>query len=186
MDEYFKNIILIGPIRVGKSTIARLLSEKLGIPRCPMDQLRWKYYHEIGYDEQKVRMIGEQEGFLAVYNYWKVFEAYSVVRLLSEVEDCIIDFGAGHSVYEENELFIQVDEALKPFQHVILLLPSNDPEESIRILNERTGGFIRNGFDFHKHFVTHPSNYKLAKHIIYTKEKSPEEVCEEIIHHVKF
>lgn len=33
-------IILIGPIGTGKSTLGRLLAEKLGLPRCSMDDLR--------------------------------------------------------------------------------------------------------------------------------------------------
>ncbi|CAH8772891.1 hypothetical protein [Paenibacillus dendritiformis] len=72
------NIILIGPILTGKSTLADILSQKLGYPRCSVDGMRWQYYEEIG-------------------------------------------------------------------------------------------------------FVEHQSNYKLAKHIIYTKDKTPEECAEEII-----
>ena len=42
-------IILIGPIRVGKSTISQLLSKALDYPVQSLDCLR-KYYDEIGYD----------------------------------------------------------------------------------------------------------------------------------------
>jgi ribosomal-protein-serine acetyltransferase len=35
-----------------------------------------------------------------------------------------IDFGAGHSVYEDEELFARVQQALAPYPWVILLLPS--------------------------------------------------------------
>ncbi|MFL1677043.1 hypothetical protein [Paenibacillus dendritiformis] len=44
------NIILIGPILTGKSTLADILSQKLGYPRCSVDDVRWKYYEEIGAD----------------------------------------------------------------------------------------------------------------------------------------
>ncbi len=59
-------------------------------------------------------------------------------------------------------------------------MPSPDLEESIAILNERTGGFVSNGFDFHDNFVKSRCNYELTKHTIYTKGKVPEEKCEEI------
>ncbi len=176
-----QKIILIGPIRSGKSTLGKLIAEKLVLPRYPIDQYRWKYYDEIGYDPGLVQKIGEQEGFLGVYKYWKPFEAHAVEQLLSDTQDGVIDFGAGHSVYEDDTLFTKVQKALEPYNNVILLLPSSDLEESIEILNDRTGGFIREGFDFHEHFVKHPSNHLLAKKVHYTKGKSPEESRDEIV-----
>jgi dephospho-CoA kinase len=43
-------IILIGPIWTGKSTIAELLSQRLGIRRASMDDSSWRYYEEVGFD----------------------------------------------------------------------------------------------------------------------------------------
>ncbi|GMT48468.1 MAG: hypothetical protein IEMM0008_0007 [bacterium] len=176
-----QKIILIGPIRSGKSTLGRLIAEKLGLPQYPIDRYRWKYYGEIGYDSILAREIGEKEGFLGVYKYWKPFEAHAVERLLSDMQNGVIDLGAGHSVFEDSTLFSRVQKALEPYNNVILLLPSSDMEESIQILNDRTGGFIRGGFDFHEHFVKHPSNHLLAKITHYTKNKSPEESRDELI-----
>jgi hypothetical protein len=73
-----------------------------------------------------------------------------------------------------------VKEALLPFPNVFLIMPSPDMEESIAILNERTGGFVSNGYDFHENFVRSNCNYELAKHTVYTKDKTPEETCIEI------
>ncbi len=176
-----KKILLIGPIRSGKSTLGRLIAEKLGLPQYPIDGYRWKYYEEIGYDPSLAQKIGEEEGFLGVYKYWKPFEAHAVERLLSDTQEGVIDFGAGHSVYENDTLFAKVQKALEPCSNVILLLPSPDLEESIQILNDRTKGFIREGFDFHDHFVKHPSNHLLAKITHYTKDKNPEESRDELI-----
>jgi shikimate kinase len=179
-------IILIGPIRVGKSTIGKLLAEKLDIPQCPMDAVRWDYYKEIGYDENLAKQIREKEGFLGLYRYWKPFEAYAVERILSEHSNCVIDFGAGHSVYEDDELFTRIQQILAPYENIVLILPSEDLDESVQILNERNGGIVSNGFDFNEHFVKHHSNHDLAKIVVYTKEKSPEETRDEILRLVKF
>jgi hypothetical protein len=62
-----------------------------------------------------------------------------------------------------------------------LILPSPDREESIQILNERNGSIFSNGVDSNEHFVKHHSNYDLAKFIVYTKGKSPEETCDDIL-----
>jgi shikimate kinase len=174
-------VILIGPISAGKSTLSKLIAEKLGVPCRHMDQVRVRYYKEIGYDDDLAQQILSKDSFLGLYRYWKPFEAHAVERLLSENEEVVIDFGGGHSVYEDDALFARVQKALAPYPYVILILPSPDKEKSVEILNERTGGVVSEGFDFHEHFVTHHSNYDLAKHVVYTEGKTPEETCAEIV-----
>ena len=174
-------VILIGPISAGKSTLSKLIAEKLGLPCRHMDQVRGRYYKEIGYDDELAKQIRRKDGFLGLYRYWKPFEAHAVERLLSENAEAVIDFGGGHSVYEDDTLFARVQQVMAPYPYVILILPSPDKEKSVKILNERTGGMISEGFDFHEHFVKHHSNYDLARHIVYTEGKTPEETCAEIV-----
>ena len=156
-----------------------------------MDRLRFDYYNEIGYEDAVRKRLEKEEGFVAVYRYWKPFEAHAVERLLVEHADCVIDFGGGHSVYEDANLFERVKRALEPFTNVILLLPSPDLDESVRILRERTmagngwDGRSR-GFDFHEHFVKHHSNHDLAKFVVYTGGKTPEETRDEILGQIRF
>jgi shikimate kinase len=176
-----REVILIGPMGVGKSTQGKLLADALGLPRCSMDDIRWDYYREIGFDEEKQREIGEKEGFEGIYRYWKPFEAHAVERLLADHHDCVIDFGAGHSVFENGELFERVRKALEPYPNVVLLLPSPDPEVSIRVLHTRNGGPPSGGFDLNSHFIRHHSNHDLAKIVVYTKAKTPEETRDSIL-----
>jgi shikimate kinase len=179
------DIILIGPMSAGKSTQGELLSEKLQIPRRSMDDLRFAYYQEIGYDEELAKQIAERDGFLGLYRYWKPFEIHAVERLLAEHTGCVIDFGAGHSVYEDADLFARAQRALAPYENVVLLLPSPDLDESVRLLNERTGGCVSEGFDFCDHFVRHHSNHDLAKIVVYTHGKTPQETRDEILGRLK-
>jgi cytidylate kinase len=44
--------ILIGPMGAGKSTQGKLLAEALGLPQCSMDEIRWDYYREMGFDDE--------------------------------------------------------------------------------------------------------------------------------------
>ena len=174
-------IILIGPIGSGKSTIAELISMKTGLPRRSMDELRWKYYDEMDYDRDLARYYFDKEGCWGIYRYWKPFEAYAVQRLLSDYDQCVIDFGAGNTVYEDDILFNQVCQVLRSYPYVVLLLPSPNPEESIQILNARTA-YVPAGQDsINEYLIRHRSNYKLAKLTIYTKDKTPEETCDEIL-----
>lgn len=174
-------IILIGPIGAGKSTIGALLASRLGLSQCSLDDRRWDYYKEIGYNEELAKHKRETDGFWGIYQYWKPFEAYAVERLLSEYQQCVIDFGAGHSVYEEAVLFQRVKQALSPYPNVVLLVPSPNFDESVKILNERNKYLLDGKPNINEHFVRHNSNYQLAKFKAYTKDKTPKETCDDIL-----
>jgi len=182
-------IILIGPMSAGKGTIAQLLAEELGLPRYEMDQVRQKFYNEIGYDEKFASQIVGDDGMMGLISYWQPFEAYAVERALEEYDNCVLDFGAGHSVYEDEDLFNRVQNALSPIENVILILPSPDLERSVEIVNERfsdlqvreVGKVDPELLSLNEYFVTHPSNSKLAKKIFYTEGQTAEETTSKIL-----
>ena len=176
------DIILIGPSKSGKSTLGALLAAKLDLPQRSLDQLRWNYYKEIGYDEELSKELRRRGGFLARVLYWNLFGAHAIERLLAEHRDCVFDFGAGPFSFESDELITRVKQALAPYPNVVLILPSPDLGESIRILDERLAGEpVELNFDFTARFVKHPANHDLAKFTVYTKGKTPEETCDEIL-----
>ena len=175
-----EEIILIGPINIGKSCTAELLSVKLSKPHILIDEIRYKYYDEIGYDHETAKKLGEEKGFFnGTYRYWKPFELYAIKKILNEYSDCIFDFGAGHSVYEDDEMFKEAKKLLTDFKNVILLLPSKDIEESLEFLKEQRN-VIDDTLEINKHFIMHHSNYDLCNHIIYVKNKSKDDVVNEI------
>ncbi len=174
------DIILIGPLKAGKSTLAKLLSRRLKVPQYSLDKHR-HYYKEAGFDEAYARELIRKDGFSALYHYRKPFEAFIVERILAQHSNCVFDFGACHSVYEDDALFERVRRILQPYRNVVLILPAPDLEESIQILRGR-GSVTRIGeVDLCEHFVRHNSNFDLAKSIVYTKGKTPEITCNEIL-----
>ena len=173
-------IILIGAMGAGKSTIGKLLAQKLDLPQISMDRLRWKYYEERGWSREKQKQIAENEGFVGVYHYWKQYDLYAVERLLNEHQNCVIDFGAGHSIYERDEDLERARELLAPYANVVLLMPSPNLDESVAILGQRNTLLI-NGMEANRFLMTHPSNQELAKLVVYTKDRTPIETKDEIL-----
>jgi shikimate kinase len=182
-------IILIGPMEAGKTTIAGLLAQKLNLVHYELDEKRWDYYQEIGYDEALAEKIRAEEGFPGVYRYWKPFEIHAVERVLTDCEDGVISFGAGHSVYEDAQLFERAQLALQPFANVILLLPSRDTDESVEILKKRFREHLKaegmdaspQSLEMIEHFIRHPSNRRLAKRVVYTIGQTPQQTCDGIL-----
>ena len=182
-------IILIGPLGAGKTTVGTLLAEKLALPFCSIDNVRRAYYQKVGYDETLASQIAASpQGLQDVLRYSKPFEVQMVEQVLVE-QHGIIDFGASNSVYDDKDLFARVEKALAAYPNVILLLPSPDLDESVDILRKRlTQMLIEAGkeftdelFELNEYFVKHPSNHRLAKQIIYTKDRTPNEICDEIV-----
>lgn len=175
------DIILIGPPTAGKTTIAKLIAEELSVPIYSLDDLRWKYMKEIGYDEDLDNEFRQKGGFLARALYWQLFGPYTVERFLAEYEGGILDLGGGHTVYESKEANERIKKALAPYANIFLILPSPDLDESYRILSERLAREpVELNFDFIAHFLKHPANYELAKHTIYTDGHSAYE-CRDLI-----
>jgi len=178
------NIILIGAMGVGKSTIGGLVASKLDLPQVSMDKLRFDYYKEKDWTEKRQREIGDKEGFSGVYKYWKQYDVHAVERLLEEHKQCVIDFGAGHSIYENPEDFARVSEILAPYANVVLLLPSPDIDESISILKDRRATTI-DGVEITEYLVSHPSSRELADFSIFTESRTPGEIMKEILTEVE-
>lgn len=181
--------ILIGPLGAGKTTVGRLLAEKLNLPFCSVDNVRLAYYQKAGYDKTLASQIAASEqGIQGVLRYSKPFEARMVEKVLADHHG-IIDFGASNSVYDDKDLFARIENALAPYPNVILLLPSPDMDESVEILKKRLTRMLTEAgkeftdelFELNEYFVKHPSNHQLAKLVIYTKDKTPEEICDELV-----
>jgi shikimate kinase len=182
------DIVLIGPVQAGKSTQGQLLAEKLGIPQASLDAAGWKYYTEAGLDLVRAGLLRETEGELSSYRYFEQFLLPALERHLRENRDCVIDLGAGHTVYWSDSDLARAQQILAPYRNVVLILPSPDLEESAAILRERTSkiGWLKrireeNGFDLNEAFLRHHSNFDLAKYVVYTKNRTPEETRDEIL-----
>ncbi len=190
MNDLTKTVILMGPMGAGKTTVGERLSKRLNLEWVQLDEIRQPYYDEIGYDHAVAKKIHDEHGMAGIIAYWKPFEVHSVERVLADHQNAVIDFGAGQSVHEDAALFERVKKALAPYPNVVLLLPSADIDETIRILKARIPSEVpAENVDWYnslnEHFIRHPSNSELAKITVYTQNQTADETCDEIIGKLK-
>lgn len=165
------SILIIGPMGTGKSTIARMISTNLNMPQISLDNR-----------EQLKQFYSNKKSF----NNFKDFEFYLTSSVLTSLsEPCVIDFGAGHSVYENPILFYEMSKLISKFANVVYMIPSENKEESMEILNsrvlQRNKNLTSQTLNDNRHFISMPCNEQLATIIQYTKDKTPEQISKEIL-----
>ena len=110
LPDIIKNntIILIGPMGTGKSTVAKLLKNKIeGIDRISLD------------DRERLKILYKNK---RKFGNFKNFEFVLTGTVLSSLnKPYIIDFGAGHSIYEDEILRSQMKKMCSQFKNIILL-----------------------------------------------------------------
>lgn len=181
-----KNIVIIGPVGAGKSTQGKLIAKALNRQSVSLDRIAEDYYKANGFGRSQFDKTKNEKGFLAAYRQWWPSLAFAAQQVVKDYTNCIIDFGAGHSHYEDKSLYTEVKESLAGCQHIILLLPTEDLDRSVslikdRSIDQRDMDWVFNGYDFIERWVKDDCNHALATVTIYTDGKTPEETCEEIL-----
>lgn len=172
MDKrlYDESIILIGPSGAGKSTVAEELRKITNMPRLCLDRIA-----------NRARNAGIRQRFKSADE----FSYYMISEVLKKAKNDnlygIVDFGAGHSVYDNKDIFEKVKSMLRPFKNIVLLLPDKDKQKSLNIMRERSTGATKDN----EKFFESPCNKELATMIIYGNNKQPIEIAEEIVSHIK-
>ncbi len=169
-------LVLMGPLGVGKSTLAALLSPVLGIPCCAYDDLKVEYLEEAGFDLEEAHRIRDTDGMHAMCMYTNRFGNDVLDRILSEHAGHIIDLGAGCYCFEEADQIARAEKTFAPIANAILLMPSNDLGVSIKSLPG-----VREKRYMNTYFIMHPLNETLSKHTVYTSGRTPEQSAAEIV-----
>jgi hypothetical protein len=186
------DIVLIGPLACGKTSLALDLSEGLHIPNYPMDRIKWYYRFRNGYDIAKGTRILREKGFRHLLEYSYPYFSIGDIRVfLEDFKGGIIDFGGSQSYYPDDVNMSKAREIFAPFRNVVLILPSPDEDECIRILSqrirnrynplERTDRVVESYIAMNREFIVHPSNRILSKFVVYTEGKTVRNAADEIL-----
>lgn len=171
------SIVLTGPVGAGKSTQARLLSEKLGKPLCVYDEIKDDYRYKIGLSREKALAIHAERGVYAMLEYMNEFKSQILQPIIDDYPGHIIDLGAGAHSFDEPHQVERARHAFDSVDEVILLMPSRDLETNIKSLPG-----LRENYEVNTFLIMHPTNELFATKKVYTLNKTPEEVLHEILH----
>jgi shikimate kinase len=173
-------VILIGPMKAGKTTVGTLLAAQLECSFTSLDRLERRYAEALGFDALLADSIQAAQGDWAWYTYRRQFFAEVVVRFLADHASGVLELGGGHPILADEAQQARVDRTLAPFRHVVLLLPTPDIDASLGILKGRQKPAYRDD-DWNEKFLQDDRYFRLAKQVIYTEGQSPEATCDEIL-----
>ena len=167
---YSQSIILIGPSGAGKSTVANELCKITGMQRLCLDSIANR---------------DRRNGFRSNFRNSEEYNLYMLESQLKRAQDLgipgVVDFGAGHSVYDDKIIFERVKYMLSNFENIVLLLPSENLEESLQILSSRSTG----DYSPNRRFITSPCNEELATIVIYENGRTPKQVAQDIMNSIQ-
>ena len=162
-----KNIFLIGFMGCGKSTIARMLSEKLGVAQVEMDEVI------VQEQEMSITEIFEKYG----EEHFRDIETELVSRL-QEKEGVVVSCGGGAVLREENR------ERMKASGAIVWLTAK--PETILERVKHSTNRPVLNGHMNVEYIAELMEKRRgcyedAADYMVATDGKSREEICEEIL-----
>jgi shikimate kinase len=138
-----KPIILIGPQGTGKSTTARALAKKLGIPLVETDILMTdETYENMCKDEPDVEVeIKRVEGGGINYSSNKEYEFCVMNKIFDEYVDkkIVLDVGGSHAIWED-EHSSKMKEHFNSTPHIFIFNVTGDEDETYEFLKKRREG----------------------------------------------
>jgi len=178
-------IILIGPIGAGKTTIGKMIAEKLSLPSFSLDEEQ-HLAASLGYDVELYKQMWKQKGLHEAYAYRRNFYDRLVPLFLAAHDHGVLDFGGGHPIVPDRRKQQAIKKAFEPYPHVLLLMPAPDATESLKILRKRNR-LSDDQPDLNELYFRDGNRtfWEIAKCHVYTEGKTPEQTCREVLDELK-
>lgn len=173
-------LALIGPVGVGKTSLSYALSFDLNLPKISLDSIISDYINSNLFLKLKIIFIRAFFGFWRTYRFVKPLELKILEKTLIDNNVGIFDLGGGHAVFEDPIMFSKLSTLLSSCSPVILLLPNEDREESIKWLREKNSYLKNISPCINKYLLQSGCYEKLANITIFVKDKEQNVLVNEI------
>ena len=163
---YKKSIVLIGPSGAGKTSVAEEISKDTGLRRFSIDS------------------ITKNDGPSGFISRFESLDDYNLAMTKAFIERAetgdvsgVIDFGAGHTFYEDPKKLEEAKKIFSRFKNVIFLCPSCNITESLDIMEETSKGDTSNN----KKYLTSRCYRELSNMTVYWNGRGPKTIAKDII-----
>ena len=194
-------IVVIGPTKVGKTTISKMIADKYKLNHFDMDKIDKNSYfsllninqnnfetkQELLYskiqDKSFVNFSQELYNLLAFNNS---FQAKIIMHLLKTEKNCVIDIGGDSFIGIDRTPYNSIkllQTKLCSSENVILLTPSN-------YINESAKYIMKKSIQRNDEYIPHPKILiksmetagfnKMQNYKVFTKDKTQEQVFKEV------
>ena len=176
-----KPIIFIGPIGAGKSTIAKMVAEELSIPSFSLDK-EGHLAAAVGYDFERYKRMWKENGLHDAYKYRRSFYDRLVPLFLASHDHGVLDLGGGHPIVPDQAKQEVIKKAFAPYENIFLIMPTPDPNESIKILRKRNQ-LADDEPDLNTLYFQNGNSgfWEIAKFHVYTEGKTPNQTHAEVM-----
>ncbi|MBA3360214.1 MAG: AAA family ATPase [Acidimicrobiia bacterium] len=137
MTVAVSQVVFIGPVCTGKTTLLRLVADRVGVEVVDLDEVANLYYEEVGRGYDALQVKGDEVGFLASYRWWREGHPHAVRRVFEDHPQAVVALGAGHTHYQDQHMFDVVATVLL-HRYPILVLPSSDLDQSVEVIRARS------------------------------------------------
>lgn len=181
--------VLIGPLAAGKTTVGRILADRLSRAFVDIDDIAWTYTREVGWDLDRLLARDRAVGWADAEREWEVARAHALRRTVEDHPGAIIALGAAYTCYTDPTHARTASKALSQVGHVVHLRPSPDAARSVEVLRRRAArargrDWIIEGHDFIAEWVAHPLNHQVATKTVYTEHDTPEQTGELLVRYL--
>ena len=146
-----KDIVFIGPMCSGKTTISACLATITTLHLVHIDAIKYKFFKVLGYKKSTAQNILTKGNIFLLLDYEKQFEFKTLNAILANMQDSIVDIGAGFCFNEEYKFNPKVLKLLEKFPNTFLVLPDANLDKANDILSNRLRRRYQQDKQLHKY-----------------------------------